>query len=87
MLAVAVSSEANLSKLAENRARLAKLADPRTIGLNDAEADKLVDQSVPVTTSPAPSTRPKRGRRPHSWSWSIGWPSTKARISRKSGTG
>jgi Zinc carboxypeptidase len=48
MLAVAVSSEANLSKLAENRARLAKLADPRTIGLNDAEADKLVDQSVPV---------------------------------------
>ena len=48
MLAVAVSSEANLSKLAENRARLAKLADPRTIGFNDAEADKLVDQSVPV---------------------------------------
>ena len=48
MLAVAVSSEANLAKLDENRARLAKLADPRTIGLNDAEADKLVDQSVPV---------------------------------------
>ncbi len=48
MLAVAVSSEANLAKLGENRARLAKLADPRTIALNDAEADKLVDQSVPV---------------------------------------
>jgi hypothetical protein len=48
MIAVAVSSEANLSKLDENRARLAKLADPRTIDLNDAEADKLVDQSVPV---------------------------------------
>ncbi len=48
MLAVAVSSEANLAKLEENRARLAKLADPRTIALNDAEADKLVDQSVPV---------------------------------------
>jgi Zinc carboxypeptidase len=48
MIAVAVSSEANLSKLQENRARLAKLADPRTIDLNDAEADKLVDQSVPV---------------------------------------
>ncbi len=48
MLAVAVSSESNLSKLEENRARLAKLADPRTIALNDAEADKLVDQSVPV---------------------------------------
>jgi len=26
----------------ENRARLAKLADPRTINLDDAEADKLV---------------------------------------------
>ena len=48
MIAVAVSSEANLAKLDENRARLAKLADPRTISLNDAEADKLVDQSVPV---------------------------------------
>src|SRR5262245_2939142 len=48
MLAVAVSSEGNLAKLEENRARLAKLADPRTIALNDAEADKLVDQSVPV---------------------------------------
>ena len=48
MIAVAVSSEANLAKLDENRARLAKLADPRTINLNDAEADKLVDQSVPV---------------------------------------
>ena len=31
MIAVAVSSEANLAKLDENRARLAKLADPRTI--------------------------------------------------------
>ena len=48
MIAVAVSSEANLAKLDENRARLAKLADPRTIGMNDHEADRLVDQSVPV---------------------------------------
>jgi hypothetical protein len=48
MIAVAVSSEANLAKLEENRARLAKLADPRTIGSNDAEADKLVDASVPI---------------------------------------
>src|SRR2546423_10149734 len=31
MIAVAVSSEANLSHLEENRTRLAKLADPRTI--------------------------------------------------------
>ncbi|MCA1652107.1 MAG: hypothetical protein LC753_18175, partial [Acidobacteria bacterium] len=48
MIAVAVSSENNLAKLDENRARLAKLADPRTIGMNDADADRLVDQSVPV---------------------------------------
>ncbi|HTS11283.1 MAG TPA: M14 family zinc carboxypeptidase [Candidatus Limnocylindrales bacterium] len=48
MIAVAVSSEANLAKLEENRARLAKLADPRTIRLDDAEADKLVNESVPV---------------------------------------
>jgi hypothetical protein len=48
MIAVAVSSEANLAKMTENRARLAKLADPRTIDLDDAQADKLVDQSVPV---------------------------------------
>jgi hypothetical protein len=48
MIAVAVSSEANLAKLEENRARLTKLADPRTIAMNDTEADKLVDQSAPV---------------------------------------
>ena len=48
MIAVAVSSEANLAKIEENRARLAKLADPRTIQMNDAEADRLVNQSVPV---------------------------------------
>jgi hypothetical protein len=48
MIAVAVSSEANLAKLDENRARLAKLADPRTIGMNDSQADAIVDGSVPV---------------------------------------
>jgi hypothetical protein len=48
MIAVAVSSEVNLRKLEENRARLAKLADPRTIKLNDAEADRIVAQSTPV---------------------------------------
>jgi len=48
MIAVAVSSEANLAKLEENRARLGRLADPRMINLNDAEADKIVAQSVPV---------------------------------------
>ena len=48
MIAVAISSEANLKNLEENRARLAKLADPRTIKLDDAEADRLVAQSVPI---------------------------------------
>ncbi len=48
MIAVAVSSEANLAKLEENRARLEKLADPRSIRMDDVEADRLVDASVPV---------------------------------------
>jgi hypothetical protein len=48
MIAVAVSSEANLKNLEQNRQRLAKLADPRAIHLDDAEADKLVAESVPV---------------------------------------
>src|SRR5687768_13906700 len=38
MIAVAVASEQLLSKLEENRARLHKLADPRTIKMDEAEA-------------------------------------------------
>lgn len=48
MIAVAVSSPENLKNLEENRARLAKLADPRTIKVDDTEADRLVGQAVPV---------------------------------------
>jgi hypothetical protein len=48
MIAVAITSEANMAKLDENRARLARLADPRTINLNDDEADRIVAASVPV---------------------------------------
>lgn len=48
MIAVAVSSEENIKNLEENRARLAKLADPRKINRDDAEADKLVTQAVPI---------------------------------------
>jgi hypothetical protein len=48
MIAVAISSEANLKSLEQNHQRLAKLADPRSMQLNDAEADKLVAESVPV---------------------------------------
>ena len=48
MIAVAVASEKLLASLDENRARLAKLADPRTINLDDAEAEKLVAASTPI---------------------------------------
>src|SRR5580693_3158419 len=48
MIAVAVSSEANLKNLESNRAELAKLADPRTIKLNDADADKIVARATPI---------------------------------------
>ncbi len=48
MIAVAVADEKLLAHLDENRARLAKLSDPRTINMDDAEADKLVAASTPV---------------------------------------
>ena len=48
MIAVAISSAENLKNLEENRAQLAKLADPRTIKLDDAEADRIVAGAVPV---------------------------------------
>jgi hypothetical protein len=48
MIAVAIASESLLAKLDENRARVAKLADPRTINLDDGEADRLVEQSFPI---------------------------------------
>src|SRR5690348_9255943 len=48
MIAVAVGSEQLISKLEENRARLTKLADPRSINMDEAEADRLVAASFPV---------------------------------------
>src|SRR6202047_3132937 len=48
MIAVAVSSPENLKNLEENRTRLVKLPDPRTIKMDDEEADRIVAQSVPV---------------------------------------
>ena len=48
MIAVAVADESLLKNYKENDARLAKLADPRTINMNDATAADLVKQSVPV---------------------------------------
>src|SRR5438045_3435427 len=48
MIAVAIASESLLAKLDENKARLARLADPRTINLDDKEADAIVAQSFPI---------------------------------------
>ncbi|MEO8195354.1 MAG: M14 family zinc carboxypeptidase [Thermoanaerobaculia bacterium] len=47
-IVVAISSEENLAHAEENRARLAQLADPREIGLDDARAAELVAATVPV---------------------------------------
>jgi hypothetical protein len=48
MIAVAVASEKLIASLEENRTRLAKLADPRSINLEDAEAEKLIAASTPI---------------------------------------
>jgi hypothetical protein len=48
MIAVAVADAALLQGAKENGERLAKLADPRTIGLDDNKAQPLIDQSYPV---------------------------------------
>ncbi len=48
MIAVAVSSESNIAKLDANRANLARLADPRSISMNDTEADRLAAATTPI---------------------------------------
>ena len=48
MIAAAIGDESLLAKLPENDARLAKLADPRTINMDDAKAAELVKQSFPI---------------------------------------
>ena len=48
MIAVAVASEALFAKLDQNKANLAKLADPRTINMDDAEAERLAETTAPV---------------------------------------
>jgi hypothetical protein len=48
MIAVAVADADLLAKAKDNTARLAQLGDPRTIGLDDAKARALIDQSWPV---------------------------------------
>ena len=48
MIAVAVASESLLAGLDANRQRLATLADPRLIHLDDAQADTLIAHTAPV---------------------------------------
>jgi hypothetical protein len=48
MIAVAVADEALIKDLDANKARLAQLADPRTLGMDDAKAAEIVRQTVPV---------------------------------------
>jgi Zinc carboxypeptidase len=48
MIAAAIADPALLQGAKENGERLAKLADPRTIGLDDAKAQPLIDQSYPI---------------------------------------
>ena len=48
MIAVAVASEALIATLDANRAKLAKLADPRTINMDDGEAARIAADAAPV---------------------------------------
>jgi hypothetical protein len=48
MIAVAVASDALMARLEKNRADLAKLADPRTIKMDDAAADEIAKRAAPV---------------------------------------
>ena len=48
MIAVAVASDSLMANLDRNKANLAKLADPRSININDAEAARLVTETTPV---------------------------------------
>jgi hypothetical protein len=48
MLAVAVASEALMAKLDQNKADLAKLADPRAIRMDDELADQIAKRAAPV---------------------------------------
>lgn len=48
MIAVAVADASLLTQAKENGARLAQLADPRSLQLDDAKAQALISQSFPV---------------------------------------
>ncbi len=48
MIAVAIASDQLMAKLDANKADLAKLADPRSIQMNDAAADEIAKRAAPV---------------------------------------
>ena len=48
MIVVAIADENLLADLDANKARLAKLGDPRSINMDDATADQLIAQSTPT---------------------------------------
>ena len=48
MIAVAIADESLMSQLDANKARLAQLADPRKLDMDDAKAAALIKQTVPV---------------------------------------
>jgi hypothetical protein len=48
MIAVAVASEQLIANMEANKAQLAKLADPRTISMNDGEAARIAASAAPV---------------------------------------
>jgi hypothetical protein len=48
MIAVAIADESLMKKLDANKARLAQLADPRGLDMDDAKAAALIQQTVPV---------------------------------------
>src|SRR2546425_11624173 len=63
MIAVAVTSEANPSRLEEKRARQAQRADPRAINMDDPGAGKLGGAPIPIycisgTIPPPPNRAP-----------------------------
>src|SRR5215471_15186797 len=47
-IVVAIASEALMAKLDQNKANLAKLADPRSLNMDDKAAAALVTQTAPV---------------------------------------
>ncbi len=48
MIAVAIADESVMRDLDANKARLAELADPRKLGMDDAKAAAIIKQSYPV---------------------------------------